>query len=656
MKLRRILFAIVAICAAIEVDLNAHPEGAGSSTTRPATGPARIIIDERGASNPWTHLNFRNDPNQFQFAIVTDRTGAPRPGIFETAVTKLNLLRPEFVMSVGDLIQGRSGSQAAIDYQWNQFESFVKRLDMPFFYVPGNHDMATPPEVQTWMKRFGRDYFHFIYRNVLFLCLNTELDGRAGISLEQIGYFRKVLAENKDVKWTLVFQHRPLWTGEKDPTSQTATVATTVAATTHATTAPMQTNWREFEKLLLGRKYTVFAGHNHTYTKWNRAGQKYIVLATTGGGSRIEGPVWGSFDHVAWVTMTHDGPLIANVMLDGVWDENVATTDSLKLVRALRSRAKLSVPPLMIESPTFEKGAVTMKLTNDADLPMQVICGFEPNEKLNVRPHGVRVTVPPNSVDLVELQLEAKGSAVNVAELTPVTMDSVVSFKLPDQPVLEIKSKMNVAVEAPYPIEKRASPVVVDGKLDEWTLPLVVDAPAQLQSAGDTWQGPSDCSFRFNVAADEKFLYVAVDVMDDIVMLEPTLGPRQQDLVEVRVDARPMEQRKATPDLKDELDHYVTAYVRAGQKPEETSIANREKLPKEFAAVGLPHQGGYSTEMAIPIEYLKQQQGGDWESVRINIIVNDADEQGYLRDLLYWKPGWMNPENYAGSGTFHRAK
>ena len=55
---------------------------------------------------PWTDKDFLNNPKDFQFAIVADRTGGPRAGVFPKAVSKLNELRPEFVITVGDLIQG----------------------------------------------------------------------------------------------------------------------------------------------------------------------------------------------------------------------------------------------------------------------------------------------------------------------------------------------------------------------------------------------------------------------------------------------------------------------------------------------------------------------------------------------------------------------
>jgi hypothetical protein len=38
-------------------------------------------IDEK--AKPYTHLNFKNDPDEFQFAIITDNSGGARPGVFE---------------------------------------------------------------------------------------------------------------------------------------------------------------------------------------------------------------------------------------------------------------------------------------------------------------------------------------------------------------------------------------------------------------------------------------------------------------------------------------------------------------------------------------------------------------------------------------------
>ena len=73
----------------------------------------------------------------------------------------------------------------------------------------------------------------------------------------------------------------------------------------------------EMAQMLAGRKYTVIAGHEHYYDHESRAGRDYIVMGTTGGVWLKDGA--GRVDHVAWVTMTGGGPVIANIRTDGLF-------------------------------------------------------------------------------------------------------------------------------------------------------------------------------------------------------------------------------------------------------------------------------------------------------------------------------------------------
>ncbi|MBW1683985.1 MAG: metallophosphoesterase [Deltaproteobacteria bacterium] len=96
-------------------------------------------------AKPWSSENFKNDPYNFQFAILGDRGGGASPlGTYERAIDQLNLLQPEFVMSVGDYVEGYTTVQAEMDEQWEEFEAIVAKLQMPFFYVRGNHDINMP--------------------------------------------------------------------------------------------------------------------------------------------------------------------------------------------------------------------------------------------------------------------------------------------------------------------------------------------------------------------------------------------------------------------------------------------------------------------------------------------------------------------------------
>ena len=84
-----------------------------------------------GDKNPWTSLKMNNDPDDFRFAVVSDRTGGHRPKIFSQAMQQINVLQPEFVMSVGDLIEGYSDKSDKVEQEWTEFQSYVKRLKMP---------------------------------------------------------------------------------------------------------------------------------------------------------------------------------------------------------------------------------------------------------------------------------------------------------------------------------------------------------------------------------------------------------------------------------------------------------------------------------------------------------------------------------------------
>ncbi len=266
------------------------------------------FVFERESRNPITHFRFPKQSERFQFAIVSDRTGGHREKVFSTAVEKLNLMQPEFVVSVGDLIEGSTDAKK-VDGEWKEFVSYASRLTMPFFYVAGNHDLGNAVTTKLWGERFGRSYYHFTYKNTLFLILNTDDPPTTGsrISDTQVEWAKKVLADNAKVDWTLVFVHRPLWRINEGKTN----------------------GFGQVEQALQGRNFTVFAGHVHRYEKFVRKGMNYYQLATTGGSSTLRGVEQGEFDQIVWVTQRKkDGPVLANVLLDSIYTEDLKPIES----------------------------------------------------------------------------------------------------------------------------------------------------------------------------------------------------------------------------------------------------------------------------------------------------------------------------------------
>jgi len=286
-----------------------------------------------GETMPWTHQAFDAAEDKFTFAVFSDLTGGERPRIFETAIAQLNLLRPELIINVGDLIEGGTDDQAVVDTQWKSFDERAGRASAPVFYVGGNHDLTGEFMRRVWDERLGQKYYHFVYKNVLFLVLDTEdntpermqeiFDARmealqvfaeegeeafsqttyanlpelpaGNVTAEQSQYFLEAIATNADVRWTFLFMHKAPWLRED-----------------------LQA-FADIEDALAERPYTVFHGHEHAFAYLERRGRDYIQLATTGG-AQIPGK-GRSMDQVTLVTVGKSETDIANLLMEGILDK-----------------------------------------------------------------------------------------------------------------------------------------------------------------------------------------------------------------------------------------------------------------------------------------------------------------------------------------------
>ena len=594
-------------------------------------GPAKIVIELQGESKPWTHLDVNNGEEQFQFAIVTDRTGGHRPGVFMDGVNKLNLLQPEFVMSVGDLIEGYTEDVAEIDRQWDEFDGFVDQLSMPFFYVPGNHDYTNPVMAKKWEERLGASYYHFVYKDVLFLAINSEQAVATGgkntfVDDEQYEYVKKTLAENPDVRWTLVFTHKPMWI--------------------HDNTG----KWPAIEELLKDRKHTVFAGHHHRYVKYERNNGKYFMLATTGGGSSLRGPALGEFDHVVWATMTDQGPILANLMLEGIWGEDVFTEKQWDFVGPLRSAQPIRVSPMLVEQPSFESGILKVRLTNDADVPMDV--SLEIEDYLELRPDRVELqkSVAPNSVEWLEIPLVAQGEG-KIEELMPLTLHATCLYKQENMPDLELKFRQVVRPVMPIAMPMQAKDPVVDGDLSDWeSLPFKF-SETYVQADPFSHKGAEDVQVAFGVSQGEDYVYLAAHVQDDELLVDESRSYWQQDGLAWQIHAGPLEQSANANGLRAGLFMLQNPPSAPGK---EGRTYRLDRLPKGIQTSLKQVKGGFVSELAIPISLVDSLQGKDWKYLRVNLAAVDFDQDYAHETRLLWQPSWESKENFVGSGLFVR--
>src|SRR5947209_4953847 len=81
----------------------------------------------------------RTEPaGEWRFAIIGDRTGGAVPGVYEEVWRETDADRPDFVINVGDSIQGTDDEKT--NSQWQQIETILlpyRRYQI--YWTPGNH-------------------------------------------------------------------------------------------------------------------------------------------------------------------------------------------------------------------------------------------------------------------------------------------------------------------------------------------------------------------------------------------------------------------------------------------------------------------------------------------------------------------------------------
>lgn len=578
---------------------------------------------------PWTSDKPRFAPKDFQFAVVSDNTGSPRPGIFKEAMEKADLLQPAFVISVGDLIEGYVDTKEELNAQWDEFMSFLDPLSVPFFFVPGNHDVGRKLWHDVYLERVGPSHYYFVYQDVLFLVINSN-DGEnmgTGYGDAQLAWVKEVLDKHPDVRWTFVFQHKPFWLQEKD-------------------------EWAKAAPLFEGRKHTFFAGHIHNYAYAERGNIQYVTLATTGGGSAMRGAAFGEFDHLMWVTVTDEGPKMAAIALDGIFPVDFRTPEIAAKLRSFRDRSAVTSKPVIMTGASMTSASWEISVTNPWDKPLRFKGLVEGPDGLSVTPGSISVVVPPDSTLTKTITINAD-TPLTPQTIQPIALHWTGVYDAFNAPPMQFSDVLRLLSDGPHEIVKRAG-VVVDGKLDEWgVLPYEMRQPGQIYTNELAWKGPQDMAFRFGLAHDGTTLFAALEVDDDDIKGDGVKLWQDFALIFARAaGADPA----ATPLTEESV---VSIVDGPDISPEEKSGYETNDSKHVAADLGgtsafVVGEGRVTYEFAIPLASLEKVGGTSTEHIQFNIGVNDFDPADARLgvSLLTWRPSWSTPAHFPESGIF----
>lgn len=418
-------------------------------------------------------------------------------------IKEVNLLRPGFVIIVGDLIRGYTDDEDEIIRQWDAFDKANELYEVSYKLVVGNHDVWDKRSEEIYKQRYGDLYYSFSVGDCHFIVLDSEdmtvvEEGQSKtmekIVGKQLEWLKKDLEKNK--KKSFVFMHKPLWHKDYEQSS----------------------NWNEDVHPLLA-KYnvdTVFAGHVHIYRKSGvRDGVKYII--TGGAGAEIgSNEASGDFYHYLMVTVKGDETKIAVIKTGSVLSEDIVNEEKFALLEAFRRKQftephNINVSDAIPDSVPFD---IVLQNTFDTRISATV--------EWNLKATGWLVDESRKNLELVA----GEKKTVHFTLTRPKDVNAifpppawVLCFELPDT-VGELRFSSPVFLTEKYTTKKAPKTPVIDGRTNDWkgTKPVVLNKERHVDffGKGSSWEGPKDLSARLYFTYDDEYLYFLCDVEDDI--------------------------------------------------------------------------------------------------------------------------------------------
>ncbi len=239
-----------------------------------------------------------------RIVILGDRTGGHVPGIFGDIVAEVELMKPDLVLMVGDMIEGYVDDRERIVREWEVFDSLIAPLSMPIYFTAGNHDIWSDLSEEIYRERNVEPYYSIDFRDVHIVFFdNSRISTEDPPDDEQLNWLVNDLKRHHDAEYTMVFIHKPFWFENVDEGKPD---------TLHSIFKTYGVD-------------AVFTGHYHEYFVGEYDGITYTGIGSSG--AKVDPGPTGLQYHYAWVTIDDSDISIAIIKKGSVlaWDELTAS-------------------------------------------------------------------------------------------------------------------------------------------------------------------------------------------------------------------------------------------------------------------------------------------------------------------------------------------
>jgi hypothetical protein len=371
-----------------------------------------------------------------RFAVIGDRTGTAQPGIYEQIIEDIQKLKPDFAITVGDMIEGPAPDTMEIVRRWEEYGGIIKTITSPVYFTPGNNDIWDSTSQEFFRRYAAEPYYSFDVRGVHFIALdNSRFYTVDDFPQEQIDWLIDDLQKHQNADYTIVSFHIPFWI---------KTIAEGKPDTLHSLFVEYGVD-------------AVFTGHNHYYFSGEFDGIKYTGVGSSGGdiSNRLIGPEY----HFSWVTIDANGISIVPVAMGAVlpWDE--VTVAQMKLASRMKKEAvnieKVSVGRALT-APTTEIG---VRITNLNDqVALSDTLSWEVPDGWIIIPQRMHVGVGPTNSCTFKFSVKSTGALYPTPQLS-------LRYPYAEGKELEIEQTL-VASRTVYAYQVK-NPPSINGKLTE---------------------------------------------------------------------------------------------------------------------------------------------------------------------------------------------